>query len=376
MKHIYTLFLLLTILSCGKSEKNTEVATNQIIDDNMITVTKAQFESEKMELGELTEQSFNKTVKANGFIDVPPQNKASVSAFLGGYVKKTPLLVGDNVKKGQLIVTLENTEFIDIQQNYLEITEQLTYLKTEFERQEILYNEKITSQKMFLKAESNYKTSQAQYNGLRKKLQMMNINPKNVEQGIISSTATIYAPIEGFVTKVNVSNGSYVSPSDVIIEIVNTDHIHLELSVFEKDIFEVKKEQLINFKTPEASTKTFKGKVHLIGTSIDETNRSIKIHGHIENEKAINFVTGMFVEAEIISDSKKGKTLPKDAIIETDANFFALVLNGKKEDNYTFEKIKLAIGEQNEEFVEVLNTKDFENKEILTKGVFMLLIED
>ncbi|KGL61976.1 efflux RND transporter periplasmic adaptor subunit [Polaribacter sp. Hel1_85] len=375
MKRIYILLFSLVLISCGKSEKNAETAKKQVANDNSITITQSQFGSEKMELGTLTEQSFNKTVKTNGMIDVPPQNRANVSAFLSGYVKRTPLLVGDKVKKGQLVVTLENTEFIEIQQQFLEISEQLNYLKSEFERQQTLYNEKITSQKNFLKAESTYKTSLASYNGLQKQLQMMNMNPTSVAQGNISSTINIYAPIDGYVTKVYASNGAYISSSNPIVEIINTDHIHLELSVFEKDILKIKKGQQINFKVPEASNKVFKAEVHLVGTSID-TSRTITVHGHIENEETINFVTGMFVEAEIIIDAKKGQALPKDAVLEIGNNYFALILNNQKDGNYTFNKVKLDVGENNESYLEILNTEDFENKKILTKGSFMLHLEN
>lgn len=375
MKRVYILIISLVFVACGKSEKETQVAAANQVNDNSITLSKAQFDSEKMELGALTEQFFNETVMANGMIDVPPQNRASVSTFMGGYVKNTTLLVGDKVRKGQRLITLQNTEFIDIQQQYAEVTEQLNYLKSEFERQQILYTEKITSQKNFLRAESTYKSTLALHQGLRKKLEMMNISPGSVEKGNITSVINIYAPIKGSVTKVNFSNGAYISPSDEILEIVNTDHIHLELSVFEKDILKIKKEQSINFKIPEVSSDIFQAEVHLVGTSVNETDRTIKVHGHINNDEQTNFVTGMFVEAEIIISSKKSLALPTDAIVEIEDNYFALVLNYQKEDVYSFDKIKIKVGKQNEKYTEVINIDEFKGKEVLTKGVFMLISE-
>ena len=375
MKRVYILIISLVFVACGKSEKETQVAAANQVNDNSITLSKAQFDSEKMELGALTEQFFNETVMANGMIDVPPQNRASVSTFMGGYVKNTTLLVGDKVRKGQRLITLQNTEFIDIQQQYAEVTEQLNYLKSEFERQQILYTEKITSQKNFLRAESTYKSTLALHQGLRKKLEMMNISPGSVEKGNITSVINIYAPIKGSVTKVNFSNGAYISPSDEILEIVNTDHIHLELSVFEKDILKIKKEQSINFKIPEVSSDIFQAEVHLVGTSVNETDRTIKVHGHINNDEQTNFVTGMFVEAEIIISSKKSLALPTDAIVEIEDNYFALVLNYQKEDVYSFDKIKIKVGKQNEKYTEVINIDKFKGKEVLTKGVFMLISE-
>jgi len=373
MKHIYILLFSLVLLTCGNSEKNDQTHIDEHENTNEIVVTKQQFESENMQLGTLTEIEFNNSVKVNGMIDVPPQNKSMVSTFIGGYITKTPLLVGDKVKKGQLLVTLENTEFVEIQQDYLEIAEQLNYLKSEFTRQKTLYDENISSQKNYLKAESNYKSSLAHYNGLHKKLQMMNINPSLVKKGEISSTINLYATIEGYVTKVNVSTGSYVSPSDTILEIVDTDHIHLELLVFEKDILKIKKDQIINFKIPEASEETFQAEVHLVGTTIDEINRTVKVHGHVDDDEDANFIVGMFIEAEIIISKSKSFALPKNAISEIDDDYFVLGLINKNDNTYNFEKIKLNIGQQNEDYIEILNIENIKDQQLLINGTYMLL---
>lgn len=375
MKNLYILIVLLTVMACKNSEKNAA----PIVEDapeNQLTVTKKQFETENMQLGKLEPHTFNKTINVSGIIDVPPHNKATVSSFMGGYITKTPLLIGDKVKKGQLLVSMENPEFVELQQQYLEISEQLNYLKSEFTRQESLFDENITSQKNFLKAESTYKSALAQYNGLRKKLIMLNINPSSVEQGQITSTVNLYSPIDGFVTKVEVSNGMYVSPSDMIIEIIDTDHIHLELSVFEKDILNIKKGQKINFKIPEASSQNYIAEVHLVGTTVNDKNRVIQVHGHILDEGQANFIVGMFVEAGIISESVEKSALPKDALIEYEDAMYVLALDNQENGNYKFEQIKVNIGLQNETYAEILNSEDLANKTILTQGGFMLLAEE
>tara|TARA_R110002111_G_scaffold98787_5_gene152551 strand:+ start:1000 stop:2100 length:1101 start_codon:yes stop_codon:yes gene_type:complete len=362
----------MVFLACG-NEKNNEVEVVSTKEDHdHITITKAQFDSEKMVFGTLSEFDFNESIEVNGMIDVPPQNKSSISTFIGGYITKTPLLIGNEVKKGQLLVTLQNPEYVEIQQNYLEVAEQLNYLKSEFNRQKTLFDEQITSEKNYLKAESTYKSNLAHYNGLRKKLQMMNISPKRVEQGQISSSINLYAPIEGYVTKVNVSNGTYVSPSDVILEIVDTDHIHLELSVFEKDIMKVKKGQKIKFKIPEASEDTFTAEVHLVGTTIDENSRRVNVHGHVDNEDA-NFIVGMFVEAEIITESSKHLGLPKAALVLEEDDAFVLVLNEKSNNEFHLNKVKINIGKETEDAFEILNAEILIDKQILVKGIGMLV---
>src|SRR5690606_8077543 len=278
--------------------------------DDIVHLSKAQFENAKMEVGQLTEKPFAETVQTSGMIDVPPQSRAVISAFAGGYIKSTPLLVGNKVSKGQRLVTLENPEFINMQQNYLETAEQLSYLKSEYERQKIMFDEKISSQKSYLKAESEYKGNLARYNSLKKNLEMLNINPASVEAGNIVSQVNIYSPIEGSVTQVFVNTGTYVSPADKIMEIMNTDHIHLELKVFEKDLLQLKKGQDILFSVPEASKEIFNGNVHLVGTSIDPNTRIAMVHGHIDERDERNFTAGMFVEAQIVTGTSDQWALP------------------------------------------------------------------
>lgn len=373
MKQLYILLIFMLLAACG-NEKNEENIEESHEETDELVITKQQFDGEKMELGTISEHDFNTAIKVSGMIDAPTQNQSNVSTFVGGYITKNPLLIGDEVKKGQFLVTLENIEYVEIQQQYLEVAEQLNFLKSEFTRQKTLYEENITSQKNFLKSESTYKSSLAHYNGLKKKLQMINISPSAVENGTITSTINLYAPIDGFVTKVNISNGNYVSPSDIILEIIDTDHIHLELSVFEKDILKIKKGQEIDFRIPEASDSVYKAEVHLVGTTIDPANRRVVVHGHIEDDHT-QFIVGMFAEAEILVGSSKAMALPKTALIQVEDDFFALVLESETSNEYHFKKVKLDIGLQTETIVEVLNAVSLKNKKIVVDGTYMLLNE-
>lgn len=374
MKPLYILTFLSLFMACGNSESDTTETIKTDSHDDEISLSKAQFTSEGMALGDISEHTFNETVIVNGMIDVPPHNKSRVTTYMAGYITKTPLLVGDQVKKGQLLVTLENTEYIELQQQFLEIAEQLNYLKNEYTRQKTLFDEKITSEKNYLKAESTYKSNLAFYNGMEKKLQMLNINPKSVLAGNMSSTINIYAPIDGHVTKVNVSNGVYVSASDEIMEIVDIDHMHLELSVFEKDIMKIKKGQKINFTIPEASQKTYTAAVHLVGTTINENTRRVQVHGHIDNVET-NFIVGMFVEAHINISEVKGMALPNEAVIESGGDYYIFVLDEQTAEGYIFSKTKIEIGKRTEDFIEILNAENLLDKNIIIKGTSMLLNE-
>lgn len=361
--------LALIILFASCKEEATEATVK---DDGIISVTAEQFKSSGMIIASPSKQDFDVTVRASGKIDVPPQYRAKITPFVGGYVKTTKLLVGDKVSKGQTLITLENTEYLDIQKDYVEVAEQINYLKSEFERQKTLYNEKITSQKNYLKAESDYRQAKGMYQGLREKLLLLNINPANVEKGKFTSVIPLISPISGDITVMNANVGMFMSPSDIILEVVDTNYLHLNLSIFEKDILKVKEGQNINFTIPEASKDVFTSKVQLVGKSIENKDRTISVFGVLNASDKSKLLSGMFVEAGIVINSKEGFGIPIDALITENDKFFVLLLKENK-NNYIFKKTLVSIGEKSEHFIEILSSETInQNSKILTKGVFDL----
>ena len=368
-KIIYTIVLTSLLFSC----KDAKTEETTVKDNGLITVSTAQFQSSGMEIANPIEQDFDVVINTSGRIDVPPQNRAQVTSFIGGYVKATKLLVGDKVTKGQALLTLENTEYLDIQKDYLEVAEQIKYLKSEFERQKTLYDEKITSQKNYLKAESEYRRTLGMYQSLRAKLQLLNINPSNVEKGKLTSIVTIFAPISGDIVIMNANVGMPVAPSDVILEIVDTNHLHLELAVFEKDILKVKVGQKITFVVPEATKEVFDAEVHLVGKSIEGNDRTINVHGHLDDNIKQKLLTGMFVEAKIKTSSKKGFSIPTEALISENNKNFVLLLNNDANNILSFKKVPVTLGEKSERNVEIIPDNQINaSSKILIKGVFDL----
>lgn len=372
---IVQLVLILASCSDQNSQKLTEGLVNDPKADNLIQISQAQFDKSDMKLGGFEQKQFPSIVSVNGMIDVPPENRADVNAILGGYVKQTHLLVGDKVKKGDVLVTLENPLFVNLQQKFMEIDGQLAYLKAEYERQKTMKVENITSEKSYLKSQSDYQKARAEHSGLQKQLEMLNIDTSKLRSGSITSVVQIFAPISGSITKVNVTKGSFVSQASPMFEIIDNDHIHLELSVFEKDVMKIKKGQKINFTIPESSEEVFKAQVHLVGTSI-QSNRTIKVHGHLENESKNNLYTGMFVIADIIVDSQKAKALPSESIVKVDNKLQVLILDKKENGIYFFKPVEVNVIASYDGFSELAKPEVFNyGIQFLTKGAFGLIGE-
>ena len=375
--YIIIIFISLGILGCTKSKTSaddtvTPLSTNLNGEKDLISIPKDQFENENMHLKSFEEHSFVSEIAATGMLDVPPNGRSVISAQIGGYIKDAPLLVGDRVRQGELLLSIENIEFLELQQQFLEASEQLSFLKSDYERQKDLFKEKITSEKSFLKAESDYNRTLATYKGLKKKMQLLHIDPVQVENGFLSSVAKIYAPISGDITEIHIKTGSYVSSSDAIMEIVNTDHMHLELKIFEKDVLQIKKGQKVIFTIPESNSKEYKGEVHLIGKSIQQ-DRTVKLHAHIDSENTEGFIPGMFVQATIETEKTTGLAFSEDALLEIDDMTYLLLLKSKDDDIYVFEKVPVSVGLTDNDMIMLLYDEDFDTDAMYLKGANQLM---
>ncbi|MEZ5039485.1 MAG: efflux RND transporter periplasmic adaptor subunit [Saprospiraceae bacterium] len=370
-------FLFFTSCS-NEASKPIEIGDNETSAEEMseeITVTQSQFELANMKLGQLADYDFPITVRATGRIEVPAKNHIKASAYAGGYVKTMELIPGQKVKKGQVLFTLENPEFVQMQQDFLEAKEQLTYLKSDYERQETLASENIASQKNYLKAVSEYRVTLTQMEGLKKRLSMLNIQTDQLNAENLVSIISVYAPVSGFVTAVNAMKGMFLNPTDVAVEILDTDDLHLELAVFEKDILNIKQGQRIHFRIPDASLEVFEAEVHLIGKLVDEENRVVMVHAHLEdNASKDRFIPGMYVDAEIITTMNQTKGLPESAIVSAGGKDYVLISKGKSDNLNRFDQQEVMIGQRKDGFVQIINSAIFSGQEqILIEGAFNLI---
>lgn len=366
-----SLLFFLIIISC-KNEVTEEQTSGESSASNLIELSVKQFTNGNFKLENPDSTSFFDEFKVTGYIDVPPENRASINSFFNGFVSETYLLEGDKVEKGDLLITLQNPEFIKVQQEFLETYSQLEFLESEFTRKQNLLKDKVISQKVFQQTKSEYMRMKAKVEGQRKTLKLMNVNISQVLDGQFSESISLYAPIEGKVSKMNVSKGMYVQQNTMIMEILNTDHIHLELNVFEKDIMKVNVADTFNFKIPELGDTSFKAYVKLVGAEVSD-NRSVRVHGHPLDEKQ-SFKVGMFVECRFKHQPKTAMSLPETAFAKKEDRWVVLKLKEQTNSSYYFEMIKVEqTATQTGRRALITEQQLSPYDQFLTKGVFDLI---
>jgi len=305
-------------------------------------------------------------VTCTGEIEVPPQGMASVTAPLGGYIVKTSMIPGAQVKKGALLATLSNPEYIVLQQNYLETAGQLTFAEQDYQRQTALQEQNATALKKFQESESAYKVLKARLAGLREQLKLIGINVKGLEAGNIQSVVDLRAPISGFITAVNNHPGEFVEPREVIFEIVDMSDLHIHLNVFERDVASLDKGQVIRFRPAGGNQYAHLGRVSLVSPKKNDEQRTFDVHGHI-TEGSDQLKPGMYVEAQVLINDDSVYALPEKAIVFNGNEALVLL-----EENGTYLEQSVQIGAKLDGWVEIINHDQLKDKVVVTQGATRL----
>lgn len=359
------------MLSCSSGNDEEKLISE---GQTAIPLTSEQVEKSGIQFGQLSMQRMSITIEARGYIDLPPDSRAAVSPYFAGYIQQINVIPGDKVVKGDHVFTLSNPQYIQMQQEYLEVKSQLEYLQLEYQRQETLVSEQIASAKQFKKAEADYQVMLAKYEGLRKQLELLNISLNQLDKKrTIQLEVPVYAPITGIVDQVNATKGSFIIPADVALEIINVDHVHLELEVYEKDALRLKEGQHIQYYLPEAGEEVFYGSVHLVGKSLDMASRTVQVHGHPSEEDEHKFIPGMFVNAKIEIASDSVWAIPIEAVVETDEAFLVGVLKNEKNSIKYVEVEKVMVGRSTDTFVEVVEPEKLIGKTLVITGAQQIL---
>ncbi|MDN3588878.1 efflux RND transporter periplasmic adaptor subunit [Pedobacter aquatilis] len=337
------------------------------ISEDEVSLAAAQFANIKLQVAEPKWGETSEVLKLQGKIDVPPQNLISISVPLGGYLKHTKLLPGMHVAKGQVIAIMEDPQYIQLQQDFLSITNKLYYAEKELTRQKELNVNKANSDKTLQGAEIEYKNLKVEHSALLEKLKLINISGNTLKNGKISKSINLYSPIDGYVSKVNVNIGKYVTPSDVLFELINPTDIHLNLTVFEKDLSKISMGQsVITFNNVKPDVK-YEAEVILIGHNVEEGGSS-EVHCHFEKyDKSL--VPGMYMNAELKFKNQKVQLLPEESVVSFENKDFVFEQLSKEK----YKMIAVTTGEASDGNISIHT--DLTGKKIVSKGAYSLLMK-
>ena len=347
----YSFLLLIPVLllaSCsGTSTKETPKEEAAVPSE--VVLTDVQIKNAGIRVGLVEKRELSTIIRANGLLDVPPQNLVSVSAMASGYVKSTDLLQGLHVHKGDPLCTLESPDYLTLQQEYLTNHSRIPFLQKEYNRQSELAKENVASAKVAEQSEAELNSLKNTQKGLAARLELLGFQVKDIEKGNLRSQMVVRSSIDGYVTKVGINLGSFVQPNDLLCEIVNLDHIHAELMVYEKDIPNISVGQKLQFSLTGNHAKVYHAAVYLINRKINP-DRTVQVHAHIEDADE-GLIPNMQLTASIRTKGRYVWALPTAAIVTRGKSSVVFV---QKMGARSFSSLQVQTGIQEGDWTEVI----------------------
>lgn len=363
----YMSILLLLLLSCNNSNSSTQENKEANGSSQILVLTPERQRTIGLRIARPELRSLAQTLRVSGMIDVPPQNLVSVSVPLGGYLRHTKLLSGMHIRKGEVIAQLEDAQYIQLQEDYLTIKAKLTAAETEYHRQRDLNASKASSDKALQQAQAEYQSLRVRLSALSEKLKLINIDPRSLSEQNLSRSIRLYAPFNGFVSKVFVNTGKYVNSSEVLFELVNPDNILLHLRVFEKDLSLFSAGQKLVAFTNAHPEKQYNCEVIFVNRDIG-TDRTADVHCRfLEYDRSL--LPGMYMNAVVELESMSSLCVPEQAVVTFEGKNYVFVASGAQK----FEMTEVATRAKESGYIS-LNGNTLEGKDVVVEGAYTMLM--
>lgn len=369
-KYIIIAIAFSILTSCGNKKTET-TATEETPSETTVELTDAQLKNSEIITGKIELRNISSLLKVNGEIEVPPQNMISVSVPMGGYLKSTKLLAGMHISKGEVIATMEDQQYIQLQQDYLTAKAHFTSIEAEYNRQKELNQSKASSDKIFQNAQTDYLSQKILIKSLSEKLKLIGVNPDNLNENTISKSINITSPIDGFVSQVKMNIGKYATPTDVLFELVNPSDIHLTLTIFEKDLNKISIGQKIFAYNNTQPDKKYICEIILIGKDVT-SERTIQVQSHFEQyDKSL--IPGMYMNAEVEVSTNNAFVIPNDGLVRFEGKQY--VFTQTEKNKYEMQEVTTANNENGFTQISFADSTEMRNKTFVIKGAYTLLMK-
>lgn len=371
----------LSLISCSGGDKPKETSAEEKKESETTesetgtSLTEEQIKTIGVQLGMIEQKQLTASLKTNGVLKVPNQNKASINSVYSGVIKSLLVQPGNTVSKGQTIATIANPEFIQVQSEYLGIDSKMILADQEYNRQKELNAGNAGALKNLQAAEAELKSLRSRKATLHQQVQLMGIDPANLSSGKLISVLSIKSPISGIVSNVLVKMGSYVDLTTVVAEVVDNSQLHLDLFVYEKDLSKLKNNQTIHFTITNDPGKEYDAKIFSLGSSFENESKAVSVHAMVSGNKT-GLIDGMNVTASVSLNKQVMPSVPSEAIVSHHGKDIIFVVDSvnSKTNEMHFTMVPVAKGTTDIGYTEITALKEIPaGTKIVTKGAFFIL---
>lgn len=363
------IFVLLVFSACSNEKGIEEEAT----DESGILISKTQFANEDMELVKVEEQVFQDIIKTNGLIQLKPDALASIYSAITGKIKRISIQVNSPIKRGQVLCEIESNEFIQIQREYLASKARLKSVSANYQRTKDLFEKNISSEKEYIKIQSEYEILTANHQALKAQLHILQVNMKILDKGEMSTYLSIYSPISGYIREISVNLGQFVGTDNELMTIIDRNGAQLQFPVYAQNLSHIEEGQQVQYYSNEFPHQKYVGEILSIGKSMLSNRQASLCIAEMKAEDKNSFVPGVKVQVEVLANKMEALAVPNIAIVKSDSKFYVLKKIEEGEQQFKFEKVRVEIGRSSATHTELLSPIV---GEVLANGSYYFLSEE
>lgn len=349
-------------------------------DAHEVVLSKEQLDIIQVAFCAMEKKQLSATIKANGFLKVPNQNRASITSLMSGIVKQIYVQPGDFVKKGQAIASISNTSFVILQEDFLATQSKIVLANLELNRQIELQVGNAGSLKNLQTAEAELAALQTRAASLKKQLEMVGIQTNQLTNNNIQTSINIPSPITGAISHIVVNIGDFVDAQNAVADIVDNSRLHVDLFVYEKDLSKLKVGQLIHFTLTSNPVKEYDAEIHAISNTFEKDMKAVSVHAEVSGDKT-GLIDGMNISALISLEEAISDAVPNSAIVSNEGQDYIVIVQevlheGEilEEGSLEFVRIPVIKGTSDLGFSEIKVLQAIPpNARIVSNGAFFIL---
>ncbi len=279
-------------------------------------------------------QPLKSELTAMGKVIARQQSKAIVSYAFPARISQIHIQIGDWVKRGQRLVTLQSEEVGNAKSDFYKAQADFELARVSYERQQRLFDRGVGAKKDSLTAEADLKVAQASLEAAEKKLHVLGFSEQEVEtiseSHQINPIITLYSPISGKIIQNNAVLGGMIDQATEILVVMDPSVLWIDAEIYEKDIAKIRLGMTVELSVPAYPGETFSGKVNYIGDVLKEDTRTITVRAEVENSD-YKLKPGMFASIRIaLNHHSRVLVVPQDSVLEDKGDKIVFIKRGEQ----------------------------------------------
>jgi cobalt-zinc-cadmium efflux system membrane fusion protein len=367
MKKALLILLTATFLAgCNKEESKAVIA--QVVDPSL--VTPAQELLAQLKLEAVSRQPVVDTLRVAGNIEFDEQKLARIGATITGRVTDIDAVLGQVVKKGDVLARLNSSELTTQQLAYLKARAELELNRRNAERARALFDADVIAAAELQRRQSEYQISVAEVRAAADQLQLLGVTPDAIERlgkhGAVNSLTPVVATLNGVVVERKLAQGQVVQPADSLFVVADLSSLWAVAKVPEQQVSQVKTGQSVSIEVPALGNEKLLGKLIYVGQTIDPETRTVLVRTALDNRDGRlkpAMLASMLIEAKPV----ERLVVPASAVVRENDLDHIFVVEGEG----VFRLLKVQLGaEQGGQRVVLSGLKGQET--VVVEGAFHL----